>query len=95
MKFAVIVFPGSNCDHDAYYVLKNIGFDVRFVWHKENDLSTFDAIYAQSPLDKKRIEFLTNREVNYIGNLKLSSVGKNTNISSNKGIFSSINIISL
>ena len=24
MKFAVIIFPGSNCDHDAYYVLKNI-----------------------------------------------------------------------
>ena len=44
MKFAVIVFPGSNCDHDAYYVLKNIGFDVRFVWHKEKNLNDFDGI---------------------------------------------------
>ena len=44
MKFAVIVFPGSNCDHDAYYVLKNIGFDVKFVWHKEKKLNDFDGI---------------------------------------------------
>jgi len=44
MKFAVIVFPGSNCDHDAYYVLKNIGFDVKFVWHKERNLNNFDGI---------------------------------------------------
>ena len=47
-------------------------------------VSTFDEIFAQSPIDKKRIEFLTNREVNYIGNLKLSSIDKNnTNIFSN------------
>ena len=44
MKFAIIVFPGSNCDHDAYYALKNIGFDVKFVWHKEKKLSDFDGI---------------------------------------------------
>ena len=44
MKFAVIVFPGSNCDHDAYYVLKNIGFNVQFVWHKERNLNNFDGI---------------------------------------------------
>ena len=44
MKFAVIVFPGSNCDHDAYCVLKNIGFDVQFVWHKERNLNSFDGI---------------------------------------------------
>jgi len=44
MKFAVIVFPGSNCDYDAYYVLKNIGFDVKFVWHKEKNLNDFDGI---------------------------------------------------
>ena len=47
-------------------------------------VSTFDEIFAQSPIDKKRIEFLTNREVNYIGNLKLSSIDKNnTNVFSN------------
>ena len=44
-KFAVIVFPGSNCDHDAFYSLKNnLGVAVDFVWHRENDLSKFDAI---------------------------------------------------
>ena len=46
MKFAVIVFPGSNCDHDAYYALKNIGFDVEFVWHRNtSSLSNFDGIF--------------------------------------------------
>ena len=45
MHFAVIVFPGSNCDHDAYHVLQQIlGVPVDFVWHKENDLKNFDAI---------------------------------------------------
>jgi phosphoribosylformylglycinamidine synthase len=38
-KFGVVVFPGSNCDHDAYYALKKIlHTDVTFLWHKENDL---------------------------------------------------------
>ena len=45
MKFAVIVFPGSNCDHDAYYALsKVLGVDVEFIWHKENSLKSIDAI---------------------------------------------------
>ena len=45
MKFAIIVFPGSNCDHDAYKVIENIdGATPEFVWHKENDLSRFDSI---------------------------------------------------
>lgn len=45
MKFAVIVFPGSNCDHDAYHVIsKHVGQPVDFVWHKETDLSGFDAV---------------------------------------------------
>ena len=45
IKFAVIVFPGSNCDYDAYYALKNIlNVDVDFVWHKETRLSNFDII---------------------------------------------------
>ncbi|MBI45064.1 MAG: phosphoribosylformylglycinamidine synthase I [Candidatus Marinimicrobia bacterium] len=44
MKFAIIVFPGSNCDNDAYYALKNIGFNVSFVWHKDTNLSGFDGI---------------------------------------------------
>jgi len=45
MKFGVIVFPGSNCDHDAYHVLsKHVGQPVDFVWHKQTDLSEYDAV---------------------------------------------------
>ena len=44
-QFAVIVFPGSNCDHDAYHALKHVlGCDVKFVWHKETDLGNVDAV---------------------------------------------------
>ena len=45
MKFGVVVFPGSNCDHDCYHVLKNVlGMETEFIWHKENDVSKFDCI---------------------------------------------------
>jgi phosphoribosylformylglycinamidine synthase len=45
MKFAVIVFPGSNCDHDAYYAVKHVlGQDAAFVWHKETSLGGADAV---------------------------------------------------
>ena len=44
MKFAIIIFPGSNCDYDAFYALKNIGYDVKFVWHKNTSLNNFDGI---------------------------------------------------
>jgi len=45
MKFGVIVFPGSNCDHDAYHVVsKHVGQPVDFVWHQETDLHKFDAV---------------------------------------------------
>ncbi|MFV0387351.1 MAG: phosphoribosylformylglycinamidine synthase subunit PurQ [Pyrinomonadaceae bacterium] len=45
MKFGVIVFPGSNCDHDAYHVIsKHVGQPVDFVWHRETDLSEYDAV---------------------------------------------------
>jgi phosphoribosylformylglycinamidine synthase subunit PurQ / glutaminase len=45
MKFAVIVFPGSNCDHDAYHAAKHV-FDqnAEFVWHKETTLKGADAV---------------------------------------------------
>ena len=44
-KFAVIVFPGSNCDHDAYYVFKKyFNVEAHFVWHQENSLKKYDAI---------------------------------------------------
>lgn len=45
MKFGVLVFPGSNCDHDAYHALKHIhGIDTTFIWHKETDIGNVDAI---------------------------------------------------
>ncbi len=45
MRIAVIVFPGSNCEHDVYHVLKHqLGADARFVWHKAADLDGFDAV---------------------------------------------------
>jgi len=45
VKFGVIQFPGSNCDHDAYHVVsKHVGQPVDFVWHKETDLSGYDAV---------------------------------------------------
>ncbi len=44
MKIAVIVFPGSNCDKDVYYILKNVlNIDVSLVWHTHEDLN-YDAI---------------------------------------------------
>jgi phosphoribosylformylglycinamidine synthase I len=45
MKFGVIVFPGSNCDHDAYHVIsKHVGQPVSFIWHRETDLTGYDAL---------------------------------------------------
>lgn len=44
-KFGVVVFPGSNCDHDAYYTLKKtMSFDTNFLWHKDTDLQNSDVI---------------------------------------------------
>jgi phosphoribosylformylglycinamidine synthase subunit PurQ / glutaminase len=45
MKFGVVVFPGSNCDHDTYHVIsKVIGQPVDFIWHKEQEIDRYDAI---------------------------------------------------
>lgn len=45
MKFGVIVFPGSNCDHDAYHVLKHeMNMPVDFIWHKETSISRYDVV---------------------------------------------------
>ena len=44
-KFGIVVFPGSNCDHDTYYVLKKIfDLDVIFLWHKQSSLEDSDVI---------------------------------------------------
>jgi phosphoribosylformylglycinamidine synthase len=45
MKFGVVVFPGSNCDHDAYYVIEAIAKQpVTFLWHESHDLQNCDAV---------------------------------------------------
>jgi phosphoribosylformylglycinamidine synthase len=45
MKFAIVVFPGSNCDHDAYHAAKHVlGQEAVFVWHKETSLSGADVV---------------------------------------------------
>jgi phosphoribosylformylglycinamidine synthase subunit PurQ / glutaminase len=45
MKFTVVVFPGSNCDHDAYHTAKHVlGQEAEFVWHKETTLKGADVV---------------------------------------------------
>lgn len=45
MKFAVVVFPGSNCDADMYHAIKDgLGEEVSYVWHAEKSLDGFDAV---------------------------------------------------
>lgn len=45
VRFGVVVFPGSNCDHDAYYVCRKILHqDAVFLWHKEADLKNVDVV---------------------------------------------------
>ncbi|MDY6855705.1 MAG: phosphoribosylformylglycinamidine synthase subunit PurQ [Thermodesulfobacteriota bacterium] len=45
MKFGVIVFPGANCDHDCYHVIKHVFLqDVDFIWHKEEKLIGYDCL---------------------------------------------------
>lgn len=45
IRFGVIVFPGSNCDHDAYHVAKHVfGQEARFIWHKEASVGDVDFV---------------------------------------------------
>ena len=45
MKIGVVVFPGSNCDHDCQHVFKDVlGQYVEMIWHKETLLAGLDAI---------------------------------------------------
>src|SRR5205809_93485 len=45
MKFAVVVFPGSNCDHDAHHAASDVlGQEAAFVWHKEESLGNADVV---------------------------------------------------
>jgi len=45
MRFAVVVFPGSNCDHDAYFAARHVlGQEAEFVWHKDTSLKGADVV---------------------------------------------------
>jgi phosphoribosylformylglycinamidine synthase I len=45
MKFGVVVFPGSNCDHDAWYAVShNLGQKAEFIWHDATHLGNVDAV---------------------------------------------------
>ena len=45
MRFAVLVFPGSNCDYDAYHVVRQVlGERAEFIWHREASLDGFDVV---------------------------------------------------
>ena len=45
MRVGVIVFPGSNCDHDAWYAInENLHGKAEFIWHQSSNLSDFDAV---------------------------------------------------
>src|SRR5438552_6737277 len=45
MKFAIVVFPGSNCDADCFHVARDLlGCEAEYVWHKDRDLKEADAV---------------------------------------------------
>jgi phosphoribosylformylglycinamidine synthase len=45
MKFGVVIFPGSNCDHDAWYALShNLSKQTVFIWHESEDLQGCDCV---------------------------------------------------
>jgi len=45
LKFGIIVFPGSNCDHDCFHAVKHIfGQKAEYIWHKETSLKGFDCL---------------------------------------------------
>jgi len=45
MTFGVIVFPGANCDHDAYHAAKHVfGQDARFIWHEDESVGDVDVV---------------------------------------------------
>jgi phosphoribosylformylglycinamidine synthase subunit PurQ / glutaminase len=45
MKFGIVVFPGSNCDHDAYHAVKEVlGAEARLLWHKDRTLEGADVV---------------------------------------------------
>jgi phosphoribosylformylglycinamidine synthase subunit PurQ / glutaminase len=45
MKFGVVIFPGSNCEHDCFYVIESVlGKSVEYIWHQDTSAKGFDAV---------------------------------------------------
>src|SRR3990170_3176729 len=45
MRFGILVFPGSNCDHDCYYAVKRVfGQEAEYIWHKTTEIKKFDCL---------------------------------------------------
>ena len=45
MKFGVVVFPGSNCDQDCFYIVRDIlNKPIKYIWHRDTRLDGFDCI---------------------------------------------------
>lgn len=45
LRFGIVVFPGSNCDHDCYHTVKHVlGQEAEFIWHEKTELSGFDCV---------------------------------------------------
>ena len=44
MRVAVVVFPGTNCEHDIVHALELAGADADLVWHRDTDLGGADAV---------------------------------------------------
>jgi phosphoribosylformylglycinamidine synthase subunit PurQ / glutaminase len=44
-EVGIVVFPGANCDHDAYHVVRDVlGHNARFLWHKDTSLAGIDRV---------------------------------------------------
>ena len=44
-RLGVVIFPGTNCDHDTYYVVKELaGFDTSYIWHEDTNLNKYHVI---------------------------------------------------
>ena len=55
-RFAILVFPGSNCEGDVLYALRDVlGQEAELVWHKETSLDGFDAALLPGRLRSRRL----------------------------------------
>ena len=74
MKFAVIVFPGSNCDEDAYHAASSVlGEEAEYIWHKATALNGADVVILPGLPG-------LSREINvHVPSLTLKNVGRSGN----------------